>query len=239
MLIKDIEGNIIKPKDVTTKPHLYKIVVVPTEEIYIGVHNGNNTKFYSGGGSIIKNKVKHYGKDNVVKYILEEFDLIEDAYKKEAEIVNLDFINQSHVLNIRTGGRIYEGSYQTSDEYRSRMSELNSGENNPMYGIRGEKHHSWGNKHTCETKKIISEKTKKRFENHEERERISNSVKEWFKDNPNPMKGKKHTKVAKDKMKEAVNKNKIICEHCNNSYAKHLYKRWHGDNCKLKYSEDA
>jgi len=32
------------------------------------------------------------------------FNTREEAYKKEAEIVNQDFINQSHVYNVSLGG---------------------------------------------------------------------------------------------------------------------------------------
>ena len=234
MLIKDIEGNTIKPKDVTNKPHLYKIFVIPTEEIYIGVHNGNNTRIYAGGGSIIKNKVKHYGKENVVKYILEEFDELEDAYKREAEVVSLDFINQSHVLNVRTGGRIYEGSYQTSDEYKQRLSVLNSGENNPGYGIRGKDHPSWGKKHSSETREIISKKNKERFSDPEERRKYSEMAKKQWENKIHPNKGVPLSEEHKEKMLQSMKKKSIKCEHCGNTYYKHLYNRWHGDKCKKK-----
>lgn len=235
MVIYDKNGNTLSRKQLPSKPHLYKMVVLTTGEIYIGVHNGKMTHYYSGGGSIIKNRIKKYGKENVEKYILEVFDDIHDAYKREEEVVNIDFINQDHVLNIRTGGRIYEGSYQMSEEYKKRMSVLNSGENNPMYGVRGEDHQSWGKKHSDQTKEIISEKNIKRFEDPEERKKISDKLKEYFQHNDNPFKGKKHSKEAIDKMKVALNKNKIKCEYCGNEYAKHLYKRWHGQNCKHKY----
>ena len=49
--------------------------------------------------------VKKYGTDSFQRSILYVFDNEEDAYNKEFELVNLEFIQQEHVYNIALGGK--------------------------------------------------------------------------------------------------------------------------------------
>ena len=91
----------------TNKPHIYKIVCIPTGEYYYGVHNGNNTSKYTGSGKLLKSKINKYGLDNFTKEILLTFDTIEEAYEYEAVIVNKKTIrkNNPKSLNLSEGGK--------------------------------------------------------------------------------------------------------------------------------------
>lgn len=84
--------------------------------IYVGVHQTENPDIFDGyiGGGCWVNKassfkypktpiqcaVKKYGADSFVRITLFEFDTVEEAYKKEAEIITEDFVKQSHVYNV-------------------------------------------------------------------------------------------------------------------------------------------
>lgn len=100
-------------------------------KIYIGVHKTENPNIfdgYIGCGVFVQQPstykypktpfqyaVKKYGTDSFKREILYVYDTLEDAYKKEGELVDLDFIKQDHVYNAALGGLIstnYKPLYQ-------------------------------------------------------------------------------------------------------------------------------
>lgn len=94
----------------------------------------------------------------------------------------------------------------TSDEVKQKISKANkgrlAGKNNPMYG----------NTHTEEARKKISEKAQGRTP--------------WNL-------GVTHTDEVKQKMsKLALQRPKYKCERCGVECVKSNYNRWHGDNCR-------
>ena len=101
--------------------------------IYIGVHKTLTENIFDGylGCGVIANQpstymypkspfqyaVKKYGPKSFYRITLYEYDLEEDAYKKEKEIVNEQFLKQSHVYNVAIGGELenrYKPLYQFS-----------------------------------------------------------------------------------------------------------------------------
>ena len=88
--------------------------------IYVGVHQTENPEIfdgYIGCGVYIQQPstykypktafqaaVKKYGTDAFKREILFIYDTLEEAYAKEAEIVDEVFVNQSHVYNMTIGG---------------------------------------------------------------------------------------------------------------------------------------
>lgn len=90
--------------------------------IYIGVHETENPNIFDGyigcgvyvqqpstykyPKSAFQYAVKKYGTDAFKREILFIYDNENDAYKKEEEIVNVDFIKQNHVYNTVVGGKI-------------------------------------------------------------------------------------------------------------------------------------
>lgn len=101
--------------------------------IYIGVHKTKNPEVFDGyigcgvyinqpssykyGKTPFQKAVKKYGTDAFKRSILFIYDSEEEAYAKEAEIVNIEFIKQSHVYNATVGGiccNCYKPIYQFS-----------------------------------------------------------------------------------------------------------------------------
>lgn len=126
-----------KEKCSTTKSsesYMYKYIVYKTtnlinNKIYIGVHRTNidTDDGYIGCGlsKTHTNKfkkyafhqaVKKYGVKNFIRETLFEFDDTESgkiqAYKKEAELVNRDFLKRRDVYNMCLGGKVPSSIYE-------------------------------------------------------------------------------------------------------------------------------
>lgn len=104
--------------------NLVKYIVYVTvnkinKKIYIGVHKITSTKFdgYLGDGVMVnkpssykKSKtlfhraVNKYGVNAFIRITLHTFDTAEEAFKKEAEIVNEKFLQRKDVYNTTLGG---------------------------------------------------------------------------------------------------------------------------------------
>lgn len=73
--------------------------------IYVGKHMTENPNDnYMGSGLRIQRAIRKYGIENFEKTILFECASKEEMDKKEAEIVNEDFIARDDVYNIKLGG---------------------------------------------------------------------------------------------------------------------------------------
>jgi hypothetical protein len=100
---------------------VYKKTCLINNKIYIGVHETNDPNVFDGyiGNSInIYNRkwalehpkfpfhfaVIKYGINNFKRETLFKFNSANDAYKKEEEIVNEEFIKQNTNYNITVGG---------------------------------------------------------------------------------------------------------------------------------------
>lgn len=92
-------------------------------KIYVGVHRKCDDESlcnYLGSGHYINKAFKKYGRENFVRTILYEFENEQEAFLKEKEIVNRDFIKRSDTYNITIGGR-YGGFI--SDDTKVKISE--------------------------------------------------------------------------------------------------------------------
>lgn len=99
-------------------------------KIYIGVHKTENPEIfdgYIGNGLYIgwtiknphtafQNAIKKYGYSQFYRATLHVYDTANEAYDKEAEIVNLDFVKRRDNYNISLGGTfsgcVYDSLYQ-------------------------------------------------------------------------------------------------------------------------------
>ena len=100
-------------------------------KIYIGVHKTEDpNKFdrYIGNGlevgwsinnptTVFQRALKKYGYSNFKRSTLYVFDNEDDAYNKEAEIVNIDFIKRRDNYNTALGGRHPGKRYKTIYQY--------------------------------------------------------------------------------------------------------------------------
>lgn len=102
---------------------VYKTTCLVNNKIYIGVHGTQDDVFdgYIGNGlyitslnkkpsTIFKKAVKKYGAKNFKRETLFEYPYTEEgkqqAYKKEAELVNRQFLQRKDVYNMCLGGKI-------------------------------------------------------------------------------------------------------------------------------------
>ena len=109
---------------------VYCTTCLANGKIYIGVHKTENPDIFDGYigngisiGYLLKNPktafqyaLKKYGYNNFKRAILFIFDNEDDAYKKEAEIVTLDFVKRKDNYNTKLGG--IGGSNYTKKIYR-------------------------------------------------------------------------------------------------------------------------
>ncbi len=100
---------------------VYKTTCLINNKIYVGKHQTENPNIFDGylGNSVWINRtdklknpefpfhfaVKKYGVENFKRETLYVFDTEEEAYKKEAEIVNEEFIKRDDTYNVTLGGK--------------------------------------------------------------------------------------------------------------------------------------
>ena len=90
-----------------SKPHylIYKITNLLNNKIYIGLNKTYDINDdYMGSGKNIKKEIELFGIENFKKEILFDFDNKDDMIKKEAELVNEEFLKRDDVYNIVLGG---------------------------------------------------------------------------------------------------------------------------------------
>lgn len=105
---------------------VYKTTCLVNNKIYIGVHGTKDLdKFdgYLGCGVYVSRNfspitefqkaVREFGCENFHRETLFVFDNIQDAYKKEKELVSSEFIARTDVYNMICGGR--DNSYYRHD----------------------------------------------------------------------------------------------------------------------------
>lgn len=87
---------------------VYQIKNLVNDKIYIGVHKCESYNLlddYLGSGPIVKAAKEKYGKHNLAKSIIAEFDNEDDAYALEAKLVDNEFITRTDTYNLTPGGK--------------------------------------------------------------------------------------------------------------------------------------
>lgn len=169
--------------------YLYEVKNKINNKIYVGVHKTDNLEDgYMGSGKAILQALEKYGIENFEKIILEFFSDTETMFRREAEIINEEFLARDDVYNLRRGGM---GGFDWINQ--SGISKFK------------------GKTHSDETKKILSDlmKGKKRPElskackkawdskNNEERQAFGNKMSE-------KLRGKKISPEHKARIAEGV-----------------------------------
>lgn len=165
---------------------VYKVTNKLNGKFYIGTHKTRQLDDnYMGSGKYLKRAIEKNGIENFTKEILFIYDNPEQMYAKEAEIVNEDFLAEENTYNLRVGGFggwDYINNNLTEEEIRLRnklgysankknmlCSEKNKKAGKKVFdeklGIFSKGNSFEGRKHSKQSKKLISEKIKKRLSN--------------------------------------------------------------------------
>jgi len=99
-------------------------------KIYVGVHKLATDRIfdtYLGSGVAISAAIESKGVENFRRKTLYEFENREDAYSKEVEIVNEDFVARQDTYNLTTGGLGGQGWSQLTDTHKSNISKARTG----------------------------------------------------------------------------------------------------------------
>lgn len=186
---------------------------------YIGKHYGELDDAYLGSGKLLKADIAKYGKEHFQKSILYiSNDDLENSEKEKQFIALYNAVSNPLFYNIHeggSGGNTTAGySPEEKEALRRKLSEINRGKNNGMYG----KHH------TEQTKAFLSywaefERDNSHYKTDEFRQKMSKLTS----GTNNGMYGKKHTEESKQKMsvnskgKTAGNKNGMYGKSGNNA----------------------
>ena len=149
--------------------YIYKTTNLLNSKYYVGVHSGPLGSYY-GSGKALKWALKKYGLVNFSREIIDELQTIEEAYAREAEIVNKAFIDQVDTYNMCLGGKIppskkgvirsEEAKEKTASFHRGRKRSIETRMkmSNAMKGKRNAlgQTHMRGRKLSEETRKKIS-----------------------------------------------------------------------------------
>ena len=194
---------------------VYKTTNLINKKIYIGVHKTlNPNDSYIGSGKILADAILKYGKENFVKEVLFVFSTLLEAYNKEQELVNEEFVKRSDTYNLIKGGSI------SPDKDPNKVRKVLRGSDHPNYGKPLPDYH----------KKNISKGLKGKPQTQEAILARSKSLK----GRASPTKGK--TLTDDDRRKKsiaALNRIKIQCEHCSIYVDPANFTQYHGNKCKL------
>jgi hypothetical protein len=182
--------------------YIYKTTNLLNNHFYIGKHVSysiNNT--YLGSGKRLLNELKKYGKTNFKKEVLYILNNLEDLDKKEAEIITIDLLKDTNCINLILGGlgswhyvntKCLKGYKFWGDQEKVKKHREESSIRMKALNVTGKVPRGAfiGRKHTEETKNKMREAhlgkatwNKGKHHSTETREKISNSLKEYFKQN--------------------------------------------------------
>lgn len=176
--------------------YIYLTINKITGMKYIGKHKGELDDDYLGSGKLLREAIQIYGKENFDKSILFISNNEEENRKKEKEFIALyNAVTNPMFYNIHEGGNGGNTTAGYSEEeklqLRQKLSEVNKGEKNGMYG----------KNHTEETKQFLSywakfERDNSVYKTDEFRKKMSKLTS----GENNGMYGKHHTEESKRKM---------------------------------------
>lgn len=230
--------------------YIYKTTNIINNKFYFGKSefNSNENPEYLGSGILLNKAIKKYGKENFKKEIIEDNIKCTEQLNKLEKYYISNNINEN-CYNLAEGGNggntIKHFSKERLKQFKEKMSEVTTGENNPFYG----------KTHTDITKNKISNiKTgsscSDEFKEKCSKRMIGNVINNGRKHNDktkqkhsennsgvgNPMFGKRHSEETLNLISNKIKENKKIkfkCEHCGKEVDKGNFNRWHGNNCKI------
>lgn len=225
---------------------IYKIKNIINEKFYIGSHiTEHENDSYMGSGTVLLKAMKKYGKEKFKKDILFIFDNEKEMYDMEKLIVDKTFVKMKDTYNIKIGGY---GGWDHIDNTGKTYEELY-----------GEKAKDIKEKISKQSKKTGFQKGKNNINaggfDVKQKEKISNGLIKYFKDNESIHKNVPKTKIQKEKISKSLknknitlsdehkekiskaNKGKILSEETKNKISKKLKGRIFTPEWRKKLSE--
>lgn len=186
--------------------YIYLTTNLINNKKYIGKHKGELNDNYLGSGTLLKEAISKYGKENFKKEILHISASEEENCLKEQEFIEkFNATESKEFYNIAKGGAGGDIFNLLPEEHKNRLRQLHSqrakGKNNPMFG----KHHSE------ETKEKLRKIDRSYTQTIEYKENMSKAVQ----GEKNGMYGKHHTEESKQKMSDAKKGKKLGKENGN------------------------
>lgn len=199
---------------------VYKTTNLVNNKIYIGVHcqEGSDFDGYLGSGTAMSKAINKYSKENFSRETLYSYENDYEAYSKEAELVNLDFVVRKDNYNINEGGF---GSFTSARSEVGKSNRLKTLEE--KYGSKG------GN--LKEIHKTLTEKYGSTTAHMRSPEAVNKLVSKY-----GSITGQLHTKEAKAKSIETrIKKYGSITGHANTPEAIDNMRRTKRSNSLFKY----
>jgi len=172
---------------------VYKITNTLDGKDYIGKHQTTDVEDgYMGSGKYLKRAIEKHGIENFTKEIIHVFDNEQEMNTKEAELVHEEFVGWSNTYNICVGG---QGGFSFINEKGLNVDIIQQRKRNPdLQSISSIKGGEGASKMWADPvrSKIIGEK-------------ISTSLKIYWKENGHSWSGRKHTDQTKEKMRKSKN----------------------------------
>lgn len=175
--------------DTEPKFYFYRTENLINGKFYYGVRHSKDPEHdpYLGSGVVLKEAIQKYGRENFKKTILEYFSSMEEAYRREAEIVNDSLVSNPNCYNIKYGGKgglngttiIHKGPElrRVCKLAVPKFLEIGWKEGYSEEHSRNVGKAKTGHKHSEETKRKIGEKSKGRIHSEETKQRMSQSHK--------------------------------------------------------------
>ena len=191
---------------------IYKITNILNNKFYIGKHQtmDENDSYY-GSGKAIKEAILKYGKENFIKEVLFTFDNELEMNLKEKELITEEFVNRKDTYNIGVGGEggAHFKNKTHSSETRKRISETNQTKDySHLIGRIPWNKGKYDSAATREKKRNSRNNIKC---SDEVRQKISESLKKFNKENPDHFKTakKRIRKPLSEETKKKLRENKI------------------------------
>ena len=194
-----------------------------------------------GGNNSKSNLVKLSAREHFICHWLltKMVDNIKQKYQMWNAFSCMLYRKNDHQKRYKITSKIFEN---IKKEGTTIKSILFSGENNPMHGVRGHLHPSFGKKWSDEMRANSSNAHKGQTRSYESRKKQSEKMtgrKQSLEHISKRIKpGRNHSTETKEKIRKSIlNVPPCVCEHCGISASKGNYKRWHGDNCRNRQGE--
>lgn len=206
---------------------IYKIENLVNGKVYIGQSKNIEARWTEGlkegskrsYNSHLLNSIKKYGIENFSKEVILEtwdMDYWEKFFIQAYHSMDPNFGYNKTIGGQNTGYDFYSKEVKEkirqkaigrklSKETKEKLSKLNSGKNNAMFGVKGEQHPAFGRERTEDEKQRISTNVhnawlNKSKEDRDRWEKISASHLPHFKGKDHPLYGVGHTEETKKKM---------------------------------------